>query len=81
MSHTLSMMTKKKIIEKLKTAETATIAFKGLISEEEVDARRTELIDHCKAQVARCDDLHPGGGVILVKAGRSAESTHRGRGR
>lgn len=64
-------MTKKEIIAKLKTAETATIAFKGLVSKAEVDARRTELIDHCKIQVASYNALHPDAGLeVLVKDDR-----------
>lgn len=62
------MKTKKQIIEMLKTAATATIAFKGRVSRAEVDARRQELIDGCKAQVAAYNAQHPGVGLeILVK--------------
>lgn len=60
------MMTKKEIIARLKTAETATIAFKGLVSVDEVDARRQELIDHCKIRVASYNALRPGGELEVV---------------
>ncbi len=63
MSYTLYMKTKKQIIEMLKAAATATIAFKGLVSRAEVDARRQELIDHLEAQVASYNILHPGVGL------------------
>lgn len=68
MSYTLYMKTKRQIIEMLKTAATATIAFKGLVSRAEVDARRQELIDGFKAQVASYNARHPGWGLeVLVK--------------
>ncbi|MCK5617059.1 hypothetical protein KAR91_85140 [Candidatus Pacearchaeota archaeon] len=60
------MMTKKKIIEKLKAAETATIAFKGLASVDEVNAKRKQLIDNCKTQVTSYNSLHPDAKLEVV---------------
>jgi len=61
-------MTKKEIIAKLKTATTATIAFKGLVSVDAVNTQRMDLIDHCKAQVASYNEQHPGVNLeVLVR--------------
>lgn len=66
MLYTLGMMTKKKIIEMLKAAGTATILFRGLASEAEVNAKRQELIDQFKAQVESYNVSHPDGKLEVV---------------
>jgi uncharacterized membrane protein YjjP (DUF1212 family) len=59
-------MTKKKIIAILKAAKTATIAFDGRTSAEEVTEARQDIINEITARVTKYNIEHPEADIQLV---------------
>lgn len=59
-------MTKKSIIELLKTYRTATVAFNGLASIESVDTDKHRLIGHYTRETKRINTEHPGAGLVMT---------------